>query len=276
MKFNAPMLLVRRLVLSVEQNGLRGAVARSSQRLFRSLSNHGLSGTFNRAFRKPPEALAVAAAVQQPDPFDIAHGTDTGGCISGEDLSSASLSALYVTVYLGIASSAFTQALADIPFKPDGFTFVDLGCGKGRALMLAADLPFSRLVGVELAPELCAVARANLATNPEWASRISVFNGDATTFAYPGGPLLIFLYHPFLAPVLRRALANLERQLRRNPRETWVLYADNPRFTEVLDGFPFLREVSHTSYPYSDEDLAAGQFPRTHEQFTLYSTDLSR
>ena len=73
---------------------------------------------------------------------------------------------------------------------------------------------------------------------PEWASRITVINEDAAKVTYPETPLVVFLFSPFFAPVLRRVLANLERQLRRAPRETYLLYANNPRFTKVLKRFP--------------------------------------
>jgi hypothetical protein len=84
------------------------------------------------------------------------------------------------------------------------------------------------------------------------------------------------MFHPFLAPILRRALANLERQLRRSPREVYLLYGRNPRYTKVMDKFPFLREISETAYPLSPEDAAVDYFNLTEERFTLYSVDLSR
>ncbi|HEX9199982.1 MAG TPA: class I SAM-dependent methyltransferase [Acidobacteriaceae bacterium] len=264
MKFKpiAPLLLLRRLARSVEANGPRGAIAHSWQRLARSLRNHGIGGTFDRAFRKAPVAPRPATPLP-PDPFDLTHGTDTGGYISGANFAAISLSALYTTAYHGTPSTAFTQSLEHLPIKPEDFTFIDLGCGKGRALMVAAQFSFRQLIGVELAPELCRIAESNIATRPDWSARISVLNHNATTFRYPDTPLLIFLYDPFLAPVLRRVLANLERQLRSAPRETWLLYANNPRFTHVLERFPFLREVSHLRYPLSPEDTAADVFHRT-------------
>ncbi len=273
-----PLLLYRRFVRSIEERGLRNALVRSYQRLARSLRNHGVSGTLERAFVKAPlpAVSAEPVKVRPPDPFDVAHGTDTGGYISGAQMRSVSLSAVYTTAYAGIATSAVRRALADVPISPEKFTFVDLGCGKGRALFVAAELPFPRMVGVELATELCGIAQSNIATNPDWASRITVLNEDATAFNYPDGPLLVYLFHPFLAPILRRVLANLERQLRRAPRETYVLYARNPHYTEVLKRFPFLREISETSYPYTPEEVAADYFDMTQESFTLYAADLTR
>lgn len=50
---------------------------------------------------------------------------------------------------------------ADLDFAE--FTFVDLGSGKGRALLMASDYPFRRIVGVELLPALHQIAELNLA-----------------------------------------------------------------------------------------------------------------
>lgn len=269
-----PLLLLRRFVRSVQKNGVRGAVVRSCQRLGRSLRNHGLTGTLDRAFVHAP--AAPPRAPKPPHPFDLAHGTDTGGYISGADLEGVSLSGLYATAYAGIPPSTLTQAISALPLRPEEFTFVDLGCGKGRALFVAAGFPFRHLLGVELATDLCRVAWANIAKNQGWASRITVLNEDATTVTYPDGPLLIFLFHPFLAPVLRKALANLERQLRRSPRQTYVLYGRNPHYTKVLNDFPFLRQISENSYPLSAEDMAVDYFQLTHETFTLYVADITR
>ena len=56
-------------------------------------------------------------------------------------------------------SSASLAPIAPI----DAYTFVDLGAGMGRAMLLAADYPFRAVVGVELHPTLARIARANLA-----------------------------------------------------------------------------------------------------------------
>jgi SAM-dependent methyltransferase len=278
MKFRPtpPLLMLRRLVRSVEQNGIRGAIAHSYQRLFRSLRNHGFKGTFERAFRKAPTAPPTNAVQSPPHSFDLLNGTDTGGYISGASYSAVSLSAFFTTAYLGISPAALTQALSSLPVQCDEFTFVDLGCGKGRALMVASRFPFRHLLGVEIATELADIANANIASKPDWAARITVITQDATEVVFPDGPLLLFLYDPFLAPILRRVLANLERQLRRSPRPTYLLYAKNPRFMPVLNSFPFLEELSDSAYPLTKEDTALDPFGRTEERFTLYSAKPNR
>src|SRR5579859_2628437 len=277
MKFrpSQPLKLLRRLVRSIEANGVRGAIVHSIQRLFRSLKNHGLRGTLNRAFIKAPVVPGVEAP-EPPHPFDLQYGTDTSGYTSSAELHGNTLSSLYTTAYVGIAPSALLSALSSLKIDYGEFTFVDVGCGKGRAILLAAQFPFRRLLGVEIAPELCVIARANVTLRPEWADRSSILNEDAVSVTYPEGPLVIFMFHPFLAPVLRRVLANLETQLRKSPRTTYLLYARNPHYTHVLEKFPFLQELSETAHALSSEDAAVDRFHLTHEQFTLYSANVMR
>lgn len=208
-----PLILLRRVLIFIGSHGLRGVC----KRLVRFLRSHGSSGAFIRSFsmlgsaarREQVPKSPKDAIRSQVHPFDLLFGTDTGGYISGENLPAISLSALYSTAYLGIPPSALTQALSALPIRYQDFTFVDIGCGKGRALLIAAQFPFRHLLGVEIADELCDIARANVATSPEWVARISVVNQDATNLTYPEGPLLLYLYYPFYPPVLRRVLANL-------------------------------------------------------------------
>jgi len=260
-----------------DEGGVRVAISDSFGRFTRYFRKHGLAATLRRFTQNaaPAAAPAKEAGQAKPDPFDVLHGTDTGGRISGKDIAGVSLSALYSTAYVGTPPSAFTQALAVLPIRYEDFSFVDVGCGKGRALLIAAEFAFPRLVGVELSDELCTIARSNIsiALDPERASRISVVNQDATKIIYPDGPLLLFLYNPFGSPILRRVLKNLERQVQESPRPVYLLYGWDPGYKEVMESFPFLRRISVSVYPLSAEDAQANPFGRTEEHFTLYSSD---
>jgi SAM-dependent methyltransferase len=201
-----------------------------------------------------------------PHPFDLAHATDTGGHIPGNLLTPANL---WNTAYYAISPSTLTQALQLLPEPATGHVFIDLGCGKGRALLVAAHFPFAHLLGVELSSGLCDSARANTSPNP----RIAILHADAASILYPEAPLLLFLYHPFLAPQLRRVLSNLQRQRRTSPHPTWLLYA-NATYDRTMAGFPFLEQVWDHSVPLSAEDAAADRHRITHERYTLYRARL--
>jgi len=269
----APFILVRHFVRSVAINGFFGAIGGTTNHLWLSLQKHGLKGVVRFFFRNPP-SVAQATTPPQEHPFDLVHGTDTGGTISGAYYSAISLSSIYTTGYVPTMPSALTQALSALPLRHQDFTFIDIGSGKGRALLIAAQFPFLRLLGVEISTELCEIARSNIARNPDLVPRVTIVNEDATRLVYPEGPLLLYLNNPFLAPILRRTLQNLERQLNLSPRPTYLLYEMNPRYARVFNAFPFLKELYEVTYPFSPEDVAFDPMVRTEETFTLYSADL--
>jgi hypothetical protein len=128
------------------------------------------------------------------------------------------------------------------------FTFIDLGSGKGRTLLMASDFPFCRIVGVELLPALDRVAQQNLADyRGEFQKCFTLESlcGDATRFLYPDGPLVIYLFNPLPQPGLRQALANLGETLARHPRAAFVLY-HNPQHESTLLASGFLRKIAGT------------------------------
>src|ERR1700691_1972444 len=98
-------------------------------------------------------------------PFDERFGVDTSGLLY--ELPSGHQHDLYNNGYFAVAPSVLhsvMQALRDrLQLDYRRFSFVDVGSGKGRALLLACDYPFREIMGIELSPELDRVARANIA-----------------------------------------------------------------------------------------------------------------
>jgi hypothetical protein len=128
------------------------------------------------------------------------------------------------------------------------FTFIDLGSGKGRTLLMASDYPFRRILGVELLPSLNEIAQQNLAqyhSESQKCFAIESVCADATTFALPEGALVIYLFNPFPGPGLRRALANLENSLDAHPRPTYVVY-HNPQLETIVNNTGRLKPIAGT------------------------------
>jgi SAM-dependent methyltransferase len=128
------------------------------------------------------------------------------------------------------------------------FTFLDLGSGKGRTLMMATDYPFRRVIGVELLPVLDQIAQENLRRYKSESQRCFTLESicaDATAFPFPDGPLVVYLFNPFPDSGLRRVVANLEQSLRAHPRPLFVLY-HNLQLESVLAASPALHKVVGT------------------------------
>ncbi|HEX8215296.1 MAG TPA: hypothetical protein VF582_07495 [Allosphingosinicella sp.] len=145
--------------------------------------------------------------------FDRKYGVDTAGTVALEELRASDDLKRHARRYEAADPEFFTFLLQRAGFSGHSdHLFVDLGSGKGRSLLLAALAGFSRVVGVELDPELDRVARRNIEIfkrQHPLADFIAV-NGDATTFEFPPVPTLLFLNNPFDEHLLDKVLANVE------------------------------------------------------------------
>lgn len=128
----------------------------------------------------------------------------------------------------------FRLALSRFDLPPDG-RFVDLGCGKGRAMVLALEHGFDAVLGIELAAELASHAERTVARRTRRrGGRAEVRHGDAGSYAFAPEDRVVFLYNPFGRVVLSRVLDNLRTSLAEHPRDVRVVYA-NPLQRELLD-----------------------------------------
>jgi hypothetical protein len=128
------------------------------------------------------------------------------------------------------------------------FTFVDLGSGKGRTLLMASDYPFRRIVGVELLPTLHHAAQENLGkyrSESQKCFALESICADASEFSFPTDQTVLFLFNPFPESGLRRVIANLENSLREHPRKIYVIY-HNPLLEHVLCESTALKRISGT------------------------------
>jgi SAM-dependent methyltransferase len=138
-----------------------------------------------------------------PDAFDIERGVRTSGkrtlfwhrLLPGRSKE--------ISRYQPVDEDLFRRAMCDVWRSQ---TFVDMGCGKGRALILAHEAGFSKLIGVEFSGSLCRIARANLS---HLKIEASVYHQDATRFELPKEPAVLFLYNPFSERIMRLVLSHL-------------------------------------------------------------------
>lgn len=205
-------------------------------------------------------------------PFDERYGVETGGLIWSERLGSGEKAEYWATGYYGIAPSVLSQALDRLGLDWPRFAFVDVGCGKGRGLMVALGYPFRRALGVDLSAELVEAAKANVARfAPEWRKEmpVEVMAGDATRMELPDGPLVVYLYHPFAAPVMAKFMARLRESVERSPREVYLLYV-NPELKKMLEKESFLERIWYECFPLAPEDMAGDRFGSKVEYVMAY------
>ena len=160
----------------------------------------------------------------------------------------ARLLGLFHSPYQPTEPALFRDMMASLPIEFDQFTFVDLGSGKGRTLLMASEYPFRRIMGVELIAELHRASEENIHayhSTTQRCPRIETVCGDASEFVFPNTPLVLYLFNPLPEAGLRRVLANLEQSLQLNPRAAYVVY-HNPLLERVLSGSAGLTKMGGT------------------------------
>jgi SAM-dependent methyltransferase len=167
---------------------------------------------------------------------------DTRGVVHAAQMNGCGNNWVHGAQYQPSNPQEFQRLFSAAPIRHEQYIFIDVGSGKGRALVLAARYPFKRMVGIEYSKELHAIAERNVVT-AGLSGRIELVCCDALDYSLPAEPLVIFLYNPFDGAIMRPFVANVEHSLRQNPRPMWVLYS-NAVHPQAWDESTLFRRVA--------------------------------
>jgi len=196
--------------------------------------------------------------------FDRRYGVDTGGQLFPADLDIESENRDQAIQYEPTPIRTLRSALANLPARLDGFVFIDFGSGKGRTLLVASDYPFKRIIGVEFARDLHAIAERNIKIYRRRQQRcfqIESVHMDAAVFPLPLDPLVLYFYFPFKEGVMVKVLDSIEASYRARRRRIVVLYYYS-QLAHLLEARSFLGrrptkplpfDPLRTSGPYRNE-----------------------
>lgn len=200
------------------------------QKTMQSVREAGVRATVRDGFRHMISGRTV-------DDFDRRNGTDTSGEESLWKFKIDSPSARFGRKYQPSGEEELAEAVRFLGVNPGELTFIDLGCGKGRTLLVAAGLGFRRVVGVEFAEELAAAARKNIEKLK--IANGAIIQGDAGEFRFPEDDLILYLYNPFSEEVMRRVVLNLRDC---TAKKLYVIYKA-PECMALFDSGGFLTQL---------------------------------
>jgi SAM-dependent methyltransferase len=206
-------------------------------RIKKSLWERGLVTSLCRSFLLPVHlfreyraAKSLRPDVQASD-FDREYGVDTDGRFGGwtylSDLDIPSSNWIDGNDYLAIEPIRFKHVLAGFDIAFENYTFVDFGSGKGRALLLASEFPFRRILGLEFSPELHRTAEENIRRYNSATQKcrdIQSLNVDFADYALPPEASVLFFFHPCRTRVLSRVVAGIGRSLLSHPSPLYIAY----------------------------------------------------
>jgi SAM-dependent methyltransferase len=180
--------------------------------------------------------LQIAWSVVEDAWFDRRFGTETARTVYTDQLESHLANRDHSTRHKATKARPLQTLLRELQL-PSGSTFVDIGCGKGKVLLLAAQHPFARVVGIEFSPSLCRDARRNVGIfekRVRLQAPVEVIEADVTQHAFGGDENVFFLYNPFDGEILEAFLKNLAGSLAARPRRLWMIY-NAPVYASVVD-----------------------------------------
>ncbi len=156
--------------------------------------------------------------------FDERYGIDSAlAYVDPTDVQGDNFNGQYF--YLASTVARFRRMLDRLKVRHEDFTFIDLGSGKGRTVLLAGERPFKRVVGVEYSRSLHEIAQQNIEKYPlKKAGSFELVLSDVAAYDFPPGQLIVYNYNSFGDEVLTRVLENLDRSVRAQPRQIFLIF----------------------------------------------------
>jgi SAM-dependent methyltransferase len=178
------------------------------------------------------------------------YGINTTGADELKDLEEKGIDISHATIYMPASYDMLELVLDQLDEKKIRH-FLDIGCGKGRVMCVAAAKGIDKVTGVDFSKEFCAAAKENLETVKQNhpALEYTVLNTDAFYFPIPDDADCIFLFNPFDEVIMSGVAENIEMSLERAPREISIVYL-NPLNKELFlsNGFKEVFYIKKLNY----------------------------
>ncbi len=162
--------------------------------------------------------------------FDTRFGVKTRAIVQLEDLNIESENRQYGGYYEQTKPVDFHKLISRLKINHEDFVFVDLGSGMGRALLLASEFPFKKIVGVEFAEELHTQAEENIrsySSHTQHCYNFELLHLDAAEYRIPAEKTIFYLYNSFQREVMAKVLTNIRRSIEELPREVFFIYCNS-------------------------------------------------
>ncbi|HTR10781.1 MAG TPA: class I SAM-dependent methyltransferase [Paraburkholderia sp.] len=219
-----------------------------------------------------PLLRAVYSGCLRRHPIDLQYGTDTSGLVDHLTLHRDATLVGQLRPYMGSQPTIIRRAL-DTLGDIAGYTFVDIGCGKGRPMIVASEYPFALALGYDISADLVRIANANavvMARHFPQRPPIRALHANVSDLQVPSGKAVVFLYNPFGAELMRSLLEKLEAELASGAIQHLYIVYDNPVCGEVFDNSRYLTRWFAGEFTYDHEELGFG--PEDKESVVIWQS----
>jgi SAM-dependent methyltransferase len=207
-----------------------------------------------------PVLRAVYSGCLRRHPIDLQYGTDTSGLVDPLSLQRDARLVSQLRPYMGSQPTIIRRAL-DTLGDVAGYTFVDIGCGKGRPMIVASEYPFSLALGYDISADLVRTANENavvMARRFPARPPIRALHANVSDLRVPAGKVVVFLFNPFGPELMRSLLKTLETSLAKGEIEHLFIVYDNPVCGEVFDASSHLKRWFAEVFAYDRNEVGFG------------------
>lgn len=196
----------------------------------------------------------IRCSIRAHEEFDLEYGLDTQTPIPIRGSETSAPAAQYAVHYEGASIPLVHRILRQLRTDLRRFTFIDLGSGKGRVLLVAAQYPFKSLIGVEFSKTLHDIAESNISKFVEQKlikTRPISVNVDAADFDFSKfADKVVFCNNPFTVTLALPILHNLQFSLCKTGHKGILIYLSPipPAVKERLDTFHLIARGGFLSH----------------------------
>ncbi|HYM92788.1 MAG TPA: class I SAM-dependent methyltransferase [Chitinophagaceae bacterium] len=162
----------------------------------------------------------------------------------------------HATIYMPVNYYILEILMKEIRKLSSSEKILDLGCGKGRVMVVAAHFGFKKINGIDFSEKLCKEAIKNTAKVqslfPETSFKIEL--QDAFYYKIPDDISVIFLFNPFDEVIVSGVLKNINESLQKKPRTLRILYA-NPVHKKMFTDDGFIEIFHHKKLKYLEGSI---------------------
>ena len=170
------------------------------------------------------------------------YGINTTGADELYKLEKQGIDISHATIYMPVSYTLIEEIFNQLDSDKQQTTnnkpqihFLDIGCGKGRALCVAAHQGFKKVTGLDFARDLCEAAKENLSITKQQIQKFEykIINNDAFYFEIPDDVDCIFFFNPFDEIIMSGVVNNIAKSLQNHPRKISIIYI-NPLHKEYF------------------------------------------
>ena len=183
------------------------------------------------------------------------YGIDTTGSDELKSLKKEGVDISHSTIYMPVTYGVIENAFDKLNLKTRNH-FLDIGCGRGRALCISAHKGFRDITGIDFSKKFCEQSLQNLLITRNKIPEINynVITADAAEFAIPANVDCILLFNPFDNVIMQKVYKNITKSLSANPRDLNIIYA-NPLYKNLFLKDNFIEIYHNKSYEYFEVSI---------------------